>query len=424
MTTRQKISFYTKWRNKNVISILIFSLYFIPLITTFLTFAAFPGQGKTLLALFTLLLCCGSIALIITLKSIIEAQNKLQHTHSLSLKTETTPEIDPQQVLKGSCEHEAVIIELTKQIDIQKEHIESLQVENVHLNEQLNNSLQEADSAKKHSAFQHQQLLDEVQSERDKAAKDYAESINQKNNCLDEQQEVIRKLQQELANTKFELETLLKLEIKQESDINTKKIIPPSSLTSPALEKQAVLPPSLYTPAKPSLNVTAKKEAKTVMQLNDQKLVYLLDKTKELSKTGHSAREQLELPTFLDLSLDTLAIEKRRLIDVLKAESDLPSFIINCQDAKLIFVSPGIKAVTGIAPDRFQKDFFNIVGHSKEHIRNALALLKPSEKTKIPIQLKTGPHEEHSIVLSLGVCPLLPFSRSAIGILEISEAIR
>jgi hypothetical protein len=173
------------------------------------------------------------------------------------------------------------------------------------------------------------------------------------------------------------------------------------------------------------LQETSLKEDRSAVHPNDNKLLYLLDKTKELSKTGHtktnnSQGEQLELPAFLDLSLDTLAIEKRRLIDVLKAEADLPSFIINCQDAKLIFVSTAVKTATGIAPERFQKDFFSLVGPSKEHIKNALTLLKPSEKTKISIQLKIGPHEERQVVLFLGVCPLPPFSRSAIGILQVN----
>ncbi len=388
MATQNKGWSKHNWLNSGSISLMVLSLYFTPLVLFALAFTGYPEKMRMLLAFSSLIAVTGSVCFIVFIQSLIQ-QAKNGHVQTSQEPAASNQEIESLQ---------SALHTLQNTFDQNEQLIENLKKSNEELENHLQTLVEESqnESANENLIASLRKQIDEASKQHQEALSNLQTKLQDKERLIEHSDHHIMQLKQELANTKFELDTVLKLELKSEK----KELLP--SLFQPK-SNSITLPPLQTVPITPS---------------SDQELVVLLEKTKELSATSKTPHQQLELPHFLDLSIDSLALEKRRLFDMIDQESELPAFVMNCQDAKMLFVSHAIKTKTGIPLDRFQKDFFSLVGHSKEHIKNALTLLKPSERTKIPIQLQVRPGEEIRAILALGVCPAPPFSRSAIGVIE------
>lgn len=379
--------------------LLILCCYFIPLTLALIAFLTFPASKQTILALFTSIACVLAIAAICIANSLPSKEQK----SSIHVINPYKAEAD---ILQGN------IQELSKKLSAAEDEKSHLTNENTLLLKEiahLSDSLQKCQDHHKTAVASIETLQKELLNQKESHTKELLHLqtiISDKEKFIASYSEKEDELNQRLYNTQFELETLLKVES-----------LPKRASPSPYSQKSST---GASFPIPPSLNILEKAAPKQLVMdpSDDVALSELLEKSKQLSKNSHPQSKQLEIPTFLDLSVDSLAIEKRRLFDMIEQLPHLPTLVINCHDAKVLFVSRSLEKKLNVQFGGSFKGAFPFSKNSEERIKTALALLKPSEKVRIPIHLASGSSKEIQAILVIGVCPLPPFSRCAIGFIE------
>lgn len=186
-----KKSYFLSWNQKKALPLLILLAYFFPLITAFVTFAALPEHNRALLAFFTCTASLFSILMIVSGKK--------------AFSDNANPAIDllPHGLEENQYQDPNLIENMQRQIEELEQIVKQQQ-------EEHKDYLSKQAVAGQETVYKMQQTIDRFQLESEK----YLQEVQEKNRTITEQDEKIAQLTQEIANTRFELETLLKVECK------------------------------------------------------------------------------------------------------------------------------------------------------------------------------------------------------------------
>ncbi len=222
-------------------------------------------------------------------------------------------------------------------------------------------------------------------------AKDLRAALQKAYLLAAEKEEHILQLQTEIANVKFELRTVLKLESapKKEPQGYSSDCQNTFSFTS---NPQCIGGPPLQV-EKPSV----------------KKLDEFLNLA---SKLAESSQLRGKTSRFFEPSIDSYAVEKRRLFSVLEQQTEVPSFVFCRIETKLLYASDALKKMMNLH-EVFSSGLFG-----KKELLNAVKSVLPFQNKLVNFGLhaKNGKIEQFSC--HLGACPLPPFSSCVIGILE------
>ena len=305
---------------------------------------------------------------------------KLQSTESL------------QKSLKDSMatfEKECALKFEEKMIDIQKEQKVK---ESAYLREEQEWKKRELDLANDNKKFE----LEKLRLEAD--LRDLRAALQKAYQLAAEKEEHILDLQTEIANVKFELRTVLKLE------------------TVPKKETQLFsgeLCQNTFSFTKPTQDIGGRSQVveKPIVKKLDEFLVMA-------SKLAESSQLRGKTSRFFDASIDSYAVEKRRLFAVLEQHQEVPSFVFCRLETKLLYASDALKKMMNISGDVFQKDVFSSALFGKKELLTAVKTVLPFQNKLVSFALNSKNGKMQKLSCHLGACPLPPFSSCVIGILE------
>ncbi len=129
-------------------------------------------------------------------------------------------------------------------------------------------------------------------------------------------------------------------------------------------------------------------------------------------RDGHS-------PRFLDLSMESYAVDKRRLFDSFRDENSGIVLIFSPQEQRFLFVNEQVKRVLGWSPEKFMNAFPELVSSGYSDWKKATESVEGTreQKAKVVIQSKTGKNQKFTCLL--GSISKGPFADHVIGILSL-----
>jgi hypothetical protein len=297
--------------------------------------------------------------------------------------------------------------ELPAEIATQKEQeIQHLKAEVAQLNQEMDTKLEamrvaylEFEDLRK----EYRNLDEESTRQKDELTQDldqkkallneYQKTISEQRAILEKRQRHIFDLERKVRELIQEIRGLLQLETKGELNVSD----------------QAML--DVFLSAAPSL---------TPYDLSVQ-LHKSIEKVEALTGVGHLGYLGGKSPRFLDLSLESYTVDKRRLFDTFRDDTAGIIFVYCLQERKFIFVNNQTKNCLGIGPEKFIKEFHHLVVKGYVEWEESLAKTKSAKETflKLAVLHKEGQirtFECHMRKISKG-----PFTHCILGILAPSS---
>ncbi len=210
---------------------------------------------------------------------------------------------------------------------------------------------------------------------------EYQRTIAEQRNILEKKQHYIAKLEGKVRDLMYEIRSLLQLE------------------KSPPVQSVAQIPPpeSSATPFDLSLQM--------------QRFIEKAENQMGMEHLGGTS------PRFLDPS-DSYEVDRRRLIDSFRDETDGIVYILSITERRFIFVNQQVKVLLGWSPEKFMKEFPRLVVSGYEEWRGAIKSIGSTQgsQTQIAIQGKSG--EKKEFACTMGRVSKGPFTNHVIGILS------
>lgn len=325
-------------------------------------------KGMACLALLASLLCCISLGLLLRFSGKIA---------SLEVSLQTAP-TDSENRAKE--EVHRLHLEMDKKLeemrctyhefeDLKKEY-HRLEEEMIHLKEQSQKELK------------HKELL----------LSEYQKTISEQRKIIEKKQSYISQLETKVRDLMYEIRNLLQLDSSSKDGLNINEQAMIDSFLLPA--------PLPHTPYDFSLQ-----------------LHKYIEKAENLTGVDHLSYAKGKSPRFLDLTLESYAIDRRRLFECFKDETAGILFIYSPVDKNFLFVSSLVKSLTGWGPEKFMKEFPRLAVKGYFDWEEALLKTKMFKEsaTKLVIMDKAGhpkPFECYMGMISKG-----PFSQHVFGIL-------
>lgn len=250
-------------------------------------------------------------------------------------------------------------------------------------------------------------------SQKDKLLSEYQETISEQSDLLEKRHKTIRKLENKVRDLNYEVKTLLQLgtvptpqeptdETQESSNHPLMEVFDSNEFKSSNIDH-------LYQP----MSVSSNKEVHTPYDaaVRLQRCLDTAQRLRGINNLGGNS------PRFSNVSLDHYAIDLRRLFDSFRNENSCTILIYSQSKDKLLFVNNHVKSSLGWSPEKFVKDFHNLVHKGMGEWKNSLEKLNnsPESQARLMIQAKTG--EDKLIHCHLGIIPSGIFKNHVIGVL-------
>ncbi len=142
------------------------------------------------------------------------------------------------------------------------------------------------------------------------------------------------------------------------------------------------------------------------------------DIAQQLTGVSHLGGES---PRFLDLSLDSYAIDQRRLFDKFHGENSCVILVYSQKEQRLLFVNNQIQSLLGWNPETFVKDFESIVQKGLQDWHNHVTQLEGENESKLRLLMRAASGEDSLVRCYLGRIDKGPFNAHLIGVLFQAE---
>lgn len=334
-----------------------------------LPYGAIPSKNPQALLLCSLLGLCGTFFLIRLLES--KMQNVAERILRLRLYK--------VQRLREEALHREALVEEIKRLQLALEESKEEQQKTI---DRLQSSLLEV----REQHLRKEALLSE-----------YHHTISEQRMILEKRQNYIGQLETKVRDLMGEIRSLLHLE------------------------------PTNQLPAPPSLLQIAAQDVSVEQILPEDKGASSYDYSLHLARYLELARNQAgvdhfgylggKTPRFLDGSADRYALDLRPLFDAFRQEATGIIFIYSVKEERFLFVHPRVKTELGWHPERFQKEWEQLVTMGYPEWKRRLYKLSPTEKAEVALKLRTRSGEERPYFCLMGAVPDGPFSSNVIGIL-------
>ncbi|MGK0181647.1 MAG: hypothetical protein ACI9YB_000937 [Halioglobus sp.] len=332
------------------------------------------------------------------LEALISEHKSAQETiHSLNLlllnKDQTITEIEKEIEQKNQD-----IFHKTQEIQETHQEIENLR----------------AGIEKREEEFHNYQLsMQDQLSQKDKLLSEYQETISEQSALLEKRHKTIHKLENKVRDLNYEVKTLLQLgsvptpqehveETEESSNHPLMEVFDSNEFKSSNIDH-------LYQP----MSVSSNKEIHTPYDaaVRLQRCLETAQRLRGINNLGGSS------PRFSNVSLDHYAIDLRRLFDSFRNENSCTILIYSQSKDKLLFVNNHVKSSLGWSPEKFVKDFHNLVHKGAGEWKTSIDKLNhaPESQARLMIQSKNG--EDKLIHCHLGIIQSGIFKNHVIGIL-------
>ncbi len=237
---------------------------------------------------------------------------------------------------------------------------------------------------------------------KDSLLSEYQHTISEQRMILEKKQRYVGKLEGKVRDLMYEIRSLLQLE---ES---------PLSPTSPPLvelsdhesnSEEYYLPPTEKGPYDLSLLLSRYRE-----------------RAEKFTGVDHLGYMGGKSPRFLDMSLDSYAIDLRRLFDTFRDETSGILFVYSQLEEKLLFVNNYIKTILGWSPEKFIKEFPELVETGHAELENALTQIHTIKESELSLTLRSKAGDNIPFHCFIGAIASGPFVNHVIGILSPIES--
>ena len=242
--------------------------------------------------------------------------------------------------------------------------------------------------------------------------KDYQQTIREQRSIIDQKQQYISKLEIKIQDLTYEVKTLLQL-----GDLNPHHT---ADRTEPLSGKHPVLDvfqqPQHETQIEEMVSTLPVSSDKTISTHYDAavQLQKCVDIAKKLTGASHLATESSR---FLDLSLDSHAIDLRRLFDNFRNEHTCTIMLYTQKDERMLFVNNQVKGLLGWSTDKFMKDFSQLIEPTLAEWKHALKQIQDKNEIQVQLLAKNKNGEEIPLHCYLGKIPSGAFENHIIGVL-------
>lgn len=312
------------------------------------------------------------------------------------------------QSLKESIQNmKRTIDSLSKEIHLKDEELKKTSKINEQNFQELKNCQQQFSSFKQETQT-HLEHKDALLTE-------YQQNIAKQTHALDEKQKHILSLEKKVRDLNYEVKTLLQM-----GTTNTQLPGPlETTKTSPSHPLMEVFDPkeqashTHLSHLQQATAVSSNKEVHTPYDAAVQ-LHKCIEKAQKLRGVNHLGGATSRFST---ISLEHYAIDLRRLFDSFRNETSCTVLIYSLTEKKLLFVNNQIKNSLGWSPEKFVKDFHNLIHKGKREWKQSLENLKhsPESQSRLLFQTKSG--KERLVHCHLGVVPKGAFANHVIGVL-------
>ncbi len=142
-----------------------------------------------------------------------------------------------------------------------------------------------------------------------------------------------------------------------------------------------------------------------------------IEKAEHLTGVDHLGYVGGKSPRFLDPSLEGYAVDRRRLFDSFKDETGGVVFIYSLTEKKFLFVSPGVKGLTGWSQEKFMKEFPRLVVRGYLEWGEALGKIKAMKEFSLKLSIINRANQPQAVDCYMGLIGKGPFAHHVIGIL-------
>jgi uncharacterized protein YhaN len=230
---------------------------------------------------------------------------------------------------------------------------------------------------------------------------EYQQTISEQRGIIEKKQQYISKLENKVKDLSYEVKTLLQL-----GDLGNATSMSPGTqdqgLAHPVMD---IFQPTDENPDLDNLyrDLPVSSDKRVLSQYDATVHLHkCIDVAKKLTGASHLAGNQSR---FLDLSVDSYAIDLRRLIDSLRNENAATILLYSIKENKLLFVNNQIKTLVGWSPEKFMKDFPNLIQEGVSEWKHAVKSLPEKGEANIRMILKTKNNENAVVHCVLGEIP-------------------
>lgn len=228
---------------------------------------------------------------------------------------------------------------------------------------------------------------------------EYQQTIQEQRGVIEKKQRHLNKLEGKVRDQMYEIRSLLQLD-----DPKPAKHFP----FSDASDKKEDLT-HYYLPS-------ALPEKREVVTAYDLSLI--LQKYVELAEkfTGLGTKEG-STPRFLDLSLESYAIDLRYLFDSLREEPSGILFVYSRKEGKILFVNSQAKTLLGWSPEKLKQDFAQLVVSGYAHFHENLTYLSGAKEASVALVIRSKNGDEIPLQCLMEEVKSGPFLNHVVGLL-------
>lgn len=231
---------------------------------------------------------------------------------------------------------------------------------------------------------------------KDSLIAEYLKTMTEQRMIIEKKQRSISFLEEKVYNLTDEVRGLLQLD---QSSIEHKKL--PHLSVQPQEKEQ---PPFVSGRPQPTLYDLSN---------NLHRYVQLAENLTGMDHLGYLDGKS---PRFLDPTLDSYAVDRRRLFDRFSEETSGIVFVYSLNEEKFLFVNQSVKAALGWSPEKFMKEFPQLVLMGYVAWKNAILKVRSAKESQARMIIKSKLGNEKSFHCLMGMISKGPFSNHAVGI--------
>jgi hypothetical protein len=145
-----------------------------------------------------------------------------------------------------------------------------------------------------------------------------------------------------------------------------------------------------------------------------------IERAENLTGMDHLGYIGRETPRFLDINVDSYAVDRRRLFDSFKDETNGVVFLLSLHEQKFVFIHSLIKSLVGWSPEKMIHDFPQLITRGYAEWEASLQRVKMMNESAVQLHLLNKAGQCVQIEGYMGKIARGPFARHALGLFVLS----
>lgn len=378
----------------------VITFYLVPvlLFVGYASFVVMPAVTWSILILGTLVATFGSTLLLLAMRNWEYALRK-----EFSGNTVVIESPQPQNLVAQDPELQEELNQRYAELEDANSQLQSQHEELQELSDELAKLRQELDSKEDSSSGAREEL-----ERKDALIKEYQQTITEQRSIIEKKHHYISKLELSIKDLKYEIKTLLQLGDMNQAGDAAAASHPVIDVFKENDSSQSDVE-DLYQEMPNSSDQTVRSPYDATVQLH---------RYVEIAKTITGARHLVGGESrFSDLSVDSYAIDLRRLYESFRSESGCMLMLYSLHESRLLFVNDQVKGLLGWSSDKFVKEFSSLVQQGLAEWKHALQLVQSEDEAQVRLIFKDKDSQDCMMHCSLARVPSGVFADHVIAVL-------